>query len=158
MATTALDATEYLAQLNDDRRIPVSSLRDQVKAVLAEGFEETMQYGMITYVVPHSIYPDGYHCKPTDAVPYVSLASQKNYMSVYLHSIYRKDLQEAFRAKYAETGKKLDMGACCVRFKKLDDLAVDLILETIGSMTVQEYLSNYEALIPASKKKPKKSA
>jgi len=155
MTSTASTPEEYIASLPEDRRDQMADLRSRILAILPEGYEETMQYGMISYVVPHSRYPDGYHCDPKQALMYASLASQKNYMALYLMGAYGPENGARFREKYLASGKKLDMGAACVRFKKLDDLAVDVVLEHIASISVDNYLAAYEAAIPASKRKKK---
>src|SRR5205085_2886790 len=113
---------------------------------LDEDYEEGMQYGMIAYYVPHRIFPAGYHCDPTKPLCYAGLASQKNYMSLYLMSVYGDEKQaEAFKKAWTKTGKKLDMGKCCIRFKKLDDLPLDVIGRTIKSVPVKKYIKHYEA-------------
>ena len=152
MASTAKTAEEYLASLPDDRREALSAIRDEVLRVLPPGYEETMQYGMITYVVPHSIFPSGYHCKPTDALPFASLASQKQHMALYLHAVYILGAQEDFKARYLASGKKLDMGAACVRFKSLDDLPLDVVSETLASIPVEMFLAKYVSNLPPSKR------
>ncbi len=152
MTSTAKTPEEYLASLPDDRREALTAIREEILKVLPQGYEETMQYGMITYVVPHSIFPSGYHCKPTDALPFASLASQKQHMVAYLHYIYIGSAQEDFKARYAATGKKLDMGAGCVRFKKLSDLAVEVITDTIAATPVEEFVKKYVSNLPPSKR------
>ncbi len=152
MTSTAKTPEEYIASLSEDRREAISTIRNAILKVLPDGYAETMQYGMITYVVPHSIYPAGYHCKPSDALMYASLASQKAHMSLYLMGVAYGEPAERFRERYLATGKKLDKGVACVRFKKLDDLALDVVLEAIGSVTVAQYLAMYEAALPPSKR------
>lgn len=155
MTSNATSAEEYLAGLPEDRRQAISAVREVILKNLPKGYEECIQYGMLGYVVPHSLYPAGYHCDPKQALSYASLASQKNYMSLYLMCTYaanspqRKRLEEA----YAKAGKKLDMGACCIRFKKLEDLELDVIGEIISAVSVRDYVASYEAAIPPSKRK-----
>jgi len=123
MKSTAATPAEYLKELPDDRKKAISAVRKVILEHLPKGYEETIQYGMISYVVPHSIYPKGYHCKPSEPLPYALLSSQKNYMAIYLCHVYGdKKTETWFRKAYAATGKKLDMGKSCVRFKKLDQL------------------------------------
>ena len=107
-----------------------------------------MQYGMIGYVVPHTIYPKGYHCDPKQALPFAALASQKNYMSVYLSCVYG-DTEHAkwFQEEYAKTGKKLDMGKSCIRFKKLENVAIDVIGQAIAKIPVDKYVARYESIL-----------
>lgn len=156
MTSTASTIGEYIASLPEDRRAAIGELHSKILEVLPPGYEPTMQYGMISYVVPHSRYPAGYHCDPKQAVTFVSLGSQKNHMALYLMCVYGGgERADQFREKYLATGKKLDMGAACLRFKKLEDLAVDVVLETIASIPVDKYLATYEAAIPPSKR-PKK--
>ena len=103
------------------------------------------QYGMIGYFVPHRVYPAGYHCNPKQPLPFMSLASQKNYMSLYLGCVYGADREKKFREAWARTGKKLDMGKCCVRFKKPDDLALDVIGDVIRRTSARGFIKRYEA-------------
>jgi hypothetical protein len=107
-----------------------------------------MQYGMIGYFVPHSVYPPGYHCDPKQPLPFACLASQKNYISVYLGCVYTDPEHEAwFREAWAKTGKKLDMGKSCVRFKKLDDVPLNVIGQAIKRVPVKKFIEHYESAI-----------
>lgn len=154
MQSTAANAQEYLDSLPEDRRETISTVRNLILESLDKGFVETMSYGMLTYCVPHSIYPDGYHCDPKQPLPFVALASQKNYISLYLFCLYiRPDEVERFKEEFVAAGKKLNMGASCVRFKKLDDLPLDLIRKAISSVTISKFIEQYSANIPESKKK-----
>lgn len=156
MQSTATSVEDYLESLPSDRKEAMAALRDLMLKSVDKGFEETMQYGMITFVVPHSIYPDGYHCDPKQALPFIALASQKNYMSLYLFCIYIHPGQvDKFKEEYLATGKKLNMGASCVRFKKLDELPLDLISRTIRDMKLPEFVEHYKTMIPESKRKKK---
>ncbi len=120
---------------------------------LPKGFEEGMQYGMIGYYVPHSIYPAGYHCNPKEPLPYASLASQKSYMSIYLMCIYAEEKhREWFVDAWQKTGKKLDMGKSCVRFKKLNDVPLKVIGHAIKRVTVKKYIEFYENAIKGRRK------
>jgi hypothetical protein len=119
MQSKAQSVSEYLETLPDERAEIIAALRKEIKSNLPKGFEETMQYGMISYVVPHTIYPAGYHCNPQDALPFMSIASQKNHIAVYHMAIYQGLLHDWFvkeGRKYSD--KKLDMGKSCIRFKK----------------------------------------
>ena len=114
-------------------------MRKVILKNLDKDYEEGMQYGMIGYYVPHRVYPAGYHCDPKQPLPFACLASQKNYMSLYLMCVYGDTpLAKWFAAAWAKTGKKLDMGKSCVRFKKLDDLALDVIGEAIRRLPAEE--------------------
>ncbi len=144
MQSKATTVAQYLKELPPDRREAISTVRDVILKNLPKGYEECMNYGMIGYVVPHSIYPAGYHCKPSDPLPFANLASQKGGMSLYLMTVYGP-LAGWFLAEYKKTGKKLDMGKSCVRFKKLDDLPLDLIGRTIAKVPVADYIAYCEA-------------
>src|SRR5690606_3453629 len=115
---------------------------------LDKGYEEGMGYGMMGYYVPHSIYPAGYHCDPKQPLPFAGMASQKNHMSLYLMCVYGdEDAHKQFRDEWAKTGKKLDMGKACVRFKKIEDLPLDVIGRAIKRVTVKKCIAHYEAAI-----------
>ncbi len=142
MRSDAATVKEYLAELPDDRRNDLSVVRDAIVANLAPGFEEEMNFGMITYTVPLATYPDTYNGQP---LLYAALANQKNHMAVYLTAVYAaEDTKERFVERYKETGKRLDMGKSCVRFRRLDDLPVDVIADTIASMDCQTFIQTYE--------------
>ena len=142
MRSEATSVDQYIAELPDDRRVAIETVRDTIAANLAPGFEEAMNWGMITYQVPLETYPDTYNGQP---LMYAALASQKNHMAVYLTAVYANDdSRESFLDKYRASGKRLDMGKSCVRFRTRGDLPVDLIGATIGSMTVESFIDNYE--------------
>jgi hypothetical protein len=137
---TTTDA--YVAGLPDDRRAAIGSVRQLILEHLPEGFEEVMQYGMISYVVPLERYPDTYNGQ---ALAVAALANQKHHMSVYLTSVYSDDgSREWFRERWAATGKKLDMGKSCVRFRKLDDVPLDVVGEAIERVPAQQFIAAYE--------------
>ena len=152
MQSAATTPQQYLDSLPDDRRETVSALRDIILANLSPEYAEVMQYGMLSYVIPHSVYPAGYHADPKQPIPFASLASQKNHLSLYLMGLYvgcagTDETGDAawFREAWAASGKKkLDMGKACVRFKKLDDIPLDVVAETIRRMPAQRYLALYE--------------
>lgn len=147
MQSKAKTVKEYLAELPKDRRNDIEAVRSVIRKYLPKGFEQGMQYGMIGYYIPHSIYPAGYHCDPKQPLPYAALASQRNYMSIYLLCVFASSEHEKwFRKEWAKTGKKLDMGKGCVRFKTLDDLPLGIIGATIARMPVKECISYYEAV------------
>ena len=148
-----MTVADYLDSLPPERRAAIDAVRRVILANLPGGFEEGMQYGMIGYYVPHKIYPAGYHCNPKLPLPFVGLASQKNYMSVYLMCYADEKMDKWFRQAWAKSGKKLDMGKCCIRFKKVDDLALDLIGEAVGRLSTDEYIKLYERSMKPSRKK-----
>ncbi len=161
MQSKATTVKQYLSELPADRRAAIEVVRKIILANLDKVYEEGIQYGVIGYFVPHKIYPNGYHCDPKQPLPFAGLASQKNYMSLYLMYCYGGEQEEDwFRAQWAKTGKKLDMGKCCVRFKRLEDLALDVIAETIARVPARKYIEQYETLLKSQriKKKPSKAA
>jgi len=154
MTSKAATVQEYLEQLPEDRRAAISKVRAVVRKNLPKGFAEQMQYGMIGYVVPHKLYPAGYHCDPKQPLPFAGLASQKNYMSLYVMTAYGDAKTEAWlKEQFKARGKKLDMGKCCIRFKKLDDLPLETIGELIGRVPVAEYIARCESGLRAAKSK-----
>ena len=154
MPSKATTVKQYLESLPDDRRAALSAVREVMLANLDKDFEEGMSYGMIGFYVPHRIYPPGYHCDPKLPLPFASLASQKNYMSIYLMCCDDGENSplQWFQTEWAKTGKKLDMGKCCIRFKKLEDLALPLIGKLIKKMTVKVYIKQTQATLAKSKK------
>jgi len=156
---------EYLAELPPDRRDAIQAVRQVILKNLPGGYEEGIQYGMIGYYVPHSIYPAGYHCDPRQPLPFAALASQKNYMSLYLMCVYGAPEHENwFRDAWLKTGKKLNMGKSCVRFKKIDDVPLDVIGKAVKRVPVKKFIEHYEAAIKnsgrhaAKSRKPKPQA
>jgi hypothetical protein len=145
MQSKAKTVDQYLADLPPDRREAINAVRKVILKNLPDGFEETMQYGMISYVVPFKLFPAGYHCDPAQPLCYAGLASQKNHMALYLMCIYgHKETNDWFVKSYKASGKKLDMGKSCVRFKKLEDLPLDVIGQAIARVPVDEYIRAYE--------------
>jgi hypothetical protein len=148
MQSKATTVQEYLVELPADRRSAIEGVRTVIRRNLDPVFEEGMQYGMIGYHVPHRVYSAGYHCDPKQPLPFVCLASQKNYLSVYLGCVYcSPDGERWFREAWARTGKKLDMGKSCVRFRKLDDLALDVIGESIRRVSAAAFIEYYESVL-----------
>ena len=138
----------YLATLPEDRRWAIEHLRRTILDNLGDGFQEGMQYGMIGYYVPHEIFPQGYHCDPSQPLPFASLGSQKNHMALYLHGLYGDAKRSAAFAKaWKATGKKLDMGKCCVRFKSLNDVPLEVVGDVIAKVSVANYVKQYEATL-----------
>lgn len=146
MRYEATSPEEYINQLPVDRKIAMEMLRETVKANLPEDFEETMAYDMIGYVVPHRIYPDGYHCNPNEPLPFLSIASQKNYIALYHMGVYSfPNVLKWFQEEYPKHVKtKLDMGKSCIRFKKPDQIPYELIAELCRKITVEDYIKQYE--------------
>jgi hypothetical protein len=143
VSSTASTVDEYLAELPDDRRDAISAVRDVILANLPDGYEETMRWGMISYEIPLARYPSTYNGEP---LSYAALASQKRHMAVYLNGIYADgDEAKWFTDAYEATGKKLDMGKSCVRFKRLDDLPLELVGAAIARTSVDDYVARYEA-------------
>jgi hypothetical protein len=148
MQSKATTVRQYLSELPADRRAAISAVREVILKNLDKGYEEGMQYGMIGYYVPHRLYPPGYHCDPHQPLPFAGLASQKNHMALYLMSVYGEASEENWlRDQFARAGKKLDMGKCCVRFKKLDDLPLNVIGEAIRRVSVERQIEVYESSI-----------
>lgn len=147
MQSKAATVDDYLAELPEDRKKAILALRKEVKKNLSKGFKEQMSYGMIGYVIPHSIYPDGYHCSPKDPLPFMNIASQKNFIAVYHMGVYAdKKLLDWFTAEYAKLGiGKLDMGKSCIRFKKPENIPVKLIGALAGKMSMQQWIDMYES-------------
>jgi hypothetical protein len=137
---------EYIAQIPEDRKPYFVKLRQTILDNIPIGFEEQMSYGMIGYVVPKSIYPDGYHCDTSLPLPFTNIASQKNFIALYHSGIYANpEILDWFVSEYPKHCKrKLDMGKSCVRFKKPEEIPFDLIAELMQKMTVKEWISLYE--------------
>jgi uncharacterized protein YdhG (YjbR/CyaY superfamily) len=136
---------EYINQLPEDRQVVIEKLRKTIKANLPKGFEEMPSYGMIGYVVPHSIYPSGYHCSPKLPLPFINVASQKNFIAVYYMGFADKNILEWFTNEYPKhTITKLDMGKGCIRFKKIDRIPYELIGQLASKMTVEDWIKVYE--------------
>jgi hypothetical protein len=146
MQSKALTPEDYIAEMPEDRQGVFKKLRAVIKKNLPKGFKEVMGYGMIGYVVPHSKYPDGYHCKPEDPLPFMNIASQKNFIAIYHMCVYADPkLHKWFTAAHATiSSKKLDMGKSCIRYKKPEDIPVELIGELASKITPDEWIATYE--------------
>ncbi|MEQ1587621.1 MAG: DUF1801 domain-containing protein [Cyclobacteriaceae bacterium] len=145
MQSKAKTADEYILTLPDERAEIITALRNEIKKNLPKGFEETMQYGMISYVVPRKLYPAGYHTNPKDALPFISVASQKNHIAVYHMAVYEGPLHDWFVKEWKKYGdKKLDMGKSCIRFRKAEDIPVKLIGELASKLTPKQWIEKYE--------------
>lgn len=147
MKIEASSPEEYIAQLSDDRKKVMAKLREVIRKNIPAGFEETMSYGMIGYVVPHRIYPAGYHCDPKLPLPFISIASQKNFVALYHMGIYAdREMYDWFTGEYPKHCKtKPDMGKSCIRFKKPDQIPFELIGELVRKTTSQNWIKFYEA-------------
>ena len=146
MQSTALTPQEYLSNLPEDRKEVMKKLRNSIIKNIPKGFEEVMSYGMLGFVVPHSIYPKGYHCDPKLPLPFMNLASQKNFIALYHMGIYANEkLFNWFVAEYPKHCKaKLDMGKSCIRFKKMDDIPFELIGELACKVSITDWIKTYE--------------
>lgn len=157
MHSQAATVDEYLAELPEEWRREIEAVRAVILKNLDADHEEGMQYGMIGYYVPHRVYPAGYHCDPKQPLPFAALASQKNYLSLYLMSVYaQEDHRRRFEEAWAKTGKKLDMGKSCIRFRRAEDLALDVIGDAVRRLPAWKYIAQVEAARPAPRQSPPK--
>lgn len=147
MQSKATTVQQYLKELPADRRSAIESVRAVILKSLDPVYEEGILYGMIGYYVPHKVYPAGYHCDPKLPLPFAGLASQKNYMSLYLGCYLNPERERWFQTAWAKTGKKLNMGKSCICFNKLKDLALDVISEAIRRMPARVFIKEYETTI-----------
>lgn len=146
MQYKAISPEDYISQIPKERQDAMKKLRKVIKDNLPKGFEEGMNYNMIGYYVPHSIYPNGYHCDTKLPLPFMNIASQKNFMALYHMGMYaKKEILDWFISEYSKHCKyKLDMGKSCVRFKKIEDIPYDLIGQLTAKMSVDEWIQVYE--------------
>lgn len=137
---------EYIENVPEDRKNPIIAIRKSILKNIPEGFQETISYNMIGYVVPHTLYPAGYHCTPKLPLPFMNIASQKNFIAVYHMGLYAdSEINEWFRNAYTSLyNTKPDMGKGCIRFKKMDKIPFELIGELSGKISVQEWIEIYE--------------
>ena len=149
MQSKAKTPDEYMAELPEERKKAMVELRKVIKKNIPKGFKEGMGYGMMGWSVPHSIYPDGYHCNPIDPLPFMGIASQKNFIAVYHMGVYSDPkLLKWFTDEYKKRATtKLDMGKSCIRFKKPDSIPFDLIGELASKMTVNDWIARYEMVL-----------
>jgi hypothetical protein len=156
MQSKAPNVAKYLAGLPADRREAIAAVREVILDNLDRDYEEGMQYGMMGYYVPHRVFPPGYHCDPKQPLPFAGLASQKNHRAVYLMGLYLPGAEgelQWFQQAWAKAGKRLDMGKSCVRFKKLDDVALDVLGEAIRRMPAKRYVAVYQEVLATHWKK-----
>jgi uncharacterized protein YdhG (YjbR/CyaY superfamily) len=155
MQSKAGSVDEYMQQLPEDRKEAIQKLRNAITKNIPKGFEETMSYGMIGYVIPHALYPKGYHCDPKLPLPFLNIASQKNFIALYHMGIYSDaKLLEWFTSEFPKhTKAKLDMGKSCIRFKKPELIPFELIGELATKMTVKNWIEQYESVFNPTKNK-----
>lgn len=149
MQYKASSPKNYISQIPEDRIPYFKKLRKTILKNIPKGFEEQMSYGMVGYVVPKSLYPFGYHCNPNLPLPFVNIASQKNFIALYHMGIYAdKDIYNWFVSEYPKHCKhKLDMGKSCIRFKKSEEIPFELIAELMRKMTVEDWIELYEKVL-----------
>ena len=149
MQSKAATAEQYINELPADRQDAITRLRKEIRKNLPKGFQEVMSYGMIGYIVPHSKYPLGYHCDPKQPLPFMNLASQKNFIAVYHMGVYANpELLKWFTTEYKkQVPGRLDMGKSCIRFTKPENIPYKLIGELAGKVTPDEWISYYEKII-----------
>lgn len=149
MRSIKMTVPDYIAHLPADRQTAVSKLREVVNQNLPKGYEETISYNMIGWVVPHSLYPSGYHCDTKLPLPFLNLASQKNYIALYHMGVMANpDLENWFRKEYPKHSKaRLDMGKSCIRFKKADQIPYELIGQLVSKLTPADWIALYEQYV-----------
>jgi Domain of unknown function (DU1801) len=155
MQSKATTVNAYLTEIPEDRQKAFVKLRNIIKKNLPKGFKEGIGYGMMGWSVPHSIYPAGYHCNPKDPLPFMGMASQKNFIAIYHMGVYADPkLLKWFTEAHAKASpKKLDMGKSCIRYKKPEDIPFDLIGELAAKITVAQWVEQYESVLKNSRKK-----
>ncbi len=155
MSSKAQSIDDYIQLLDSERKEAFVKLRNTINSHLPKGFEEVMSYGMPGYVVPLSVFPDGYHCNPKLPLPFVNIAVQKNFIAIYHMGLYAdNELLDWFKTQHAlASKKKLDMGKSCIRYKKTEDIPYDLIGELFSKMSVERYIETYISNLSKSKKK-----
>ena len=153
MQLKATTPEQYISEIPEERQKAFTKLLSVIKKNLPKGFSETMGYGMMGWVVPHSKYPAGYHCNPKDPLPFIGIASQKNFIAIYHMGVYANPaLLKWFITAHAKASpKKLDMGKSCIRYKKPDDIPFNLIGELVSKMTPNEWIAIYEMVLKRKK-------
>ena len=149
MQSTATSIDVYLEEISAEKKDSFAKLRENILENIPNGFVEQMSYSMIGYVVPHSIYPGGYHCDPKLPLPFINIASQKNFIALYHMGIYANpELLKWLIKEYSKhSTQKLDMGKSCIRFKKMDQIPFELIAALVQKMSVQEWITCYESVV-----------
>lgn len=162
MQSTAKTVAAYLKELAPERRRAIEAIRTVIRANLDTDLEEGIQWGGISYHVPHRVYPYGYHCDPTQALPVIGLMSQKHHIGLALMCVYADPAEAAwFTAAWAKSGKKLDMGKACIRIKKLEDVPLDVIGKAVKRIKTKQFIAGYESALEgttAGKKLAKRKA
>lgn len=153
MKSGATTIAQYMDELPEERKAAMKKLHAVIKKNLPKGFKEVIQYGMISYVVPHSLYPPGYHCNPSDALAFMSLASQKNFIAVYHMGVYSDlAINKWFTDAWAKSVEgKLDMGKSCIRFKNMNKIPFELIGELSSKITPEQWIATYEKILKREK-------
>jgi Domain of unknown function (DU1801) len=155
MKSSATTVKEYLASLPAERRAGIEAIRKVILKNLDKDYEESMLYGMIGYAVPHRVWPTGYHCDPKKPLMMAALSSQKNNLTVYLMPVYNsRDERAWFEKAWAKSGKKLNMGGCCIRFAKLEHAALDVIGEAIRRTPARKYVEDYVRILASTGRGP----
>ena len=150
---------QYLDSLPEDRRRVIAKVRATIRKNIGKEFREGIQSGVLAYYLPHSVYPQGYHCDPKQPLPFAGVASQKNHIGLYLFCAYcDPQEQERFREEWLATGKRLDMGKSCVRVRKLEDIPLEVLGRAIKRATARKFVKAYEAGLPESVKKKRAAA
>lgn len=155
MQSKAATVAQYIDELPEERKKAMTLLRREINKNMPKGFKEGMGYGMMGWSIPHSVYPPGYHCNPKDPLPFMGLASQKNFIAVYHMGVYAdpKLLKWFLEAHAKASPKKLDMGKSCIRYKKAEDIPYKLIGELASKITAQQWIDMYEANYKSQLKK-----
>ncbi len=153
MKSAALTVDDYMASLPEDRKKAITELRKVIKKNIPKGFKEVMGYGMIGYVIPHTAYPNGYHCNPRDPLPFINIASQKNFIAIYHMGVYSDPkLLKWFTDEYKkQVPAKLDMGKSCIRFSKPENIPFKLIGDLASKMTPADWIERYESILNRKK-------
>lgn len=155
MQSKATTPEQYINELPEDRKTIIADIRKAIKTNLPKGFEENISYGMLSYCVPFSLYPKGYHCTPNQPLPFISVASQKNHIAIYHMGLYSSTpLYNWFVEEWKNhSTKKLDMGKSCIRFKKAEDIPVKLIAALAKKMTPTQWIEIYQSILDTREKK-----
>ena len=153
---TKADVQAYLDTLQGEQRQIVDAVREVIRANLAPEFEEGIQYGMLGYFLPHSVYPDGYHANPKEPLPFTGVGAQKHHVGLYLFCVYTDaDVLEWFTRSWRESGMRLDMGKACVRVRKLDEVQLDVIGALFARVSADAFVASYERARPAKTRRRK---
>lgn len=156
---SAADVANYLERIGGEHRQILDAVLDVVRDNIAPGFEEGIQYGMVGFYVPHSVYPDGYHAKPSEPLPFAGFGAQKHHVGLYLFCVYTdSSVMQWFTDAWRATGMRLDMGKACVRVRKLEQLPLDVVAKLFQRVTLDGFISAYEKARPAGRKRRKSTS